>query len=262
VRYPDGVLALLILACFLRPVTRVDAREASLTAADAHFLARSGPEGAAELARAVEGWTSLLANAPRDTGVLARLAHAHWLLAQTEPEEARTHLEIGEEFGWRCLLASPAFASAQRASGQVRGAAGTLSPNEAPCVGWLTANALDRAALRGPGAALSLEEQHALMERWRAMGGEAAPWAPVPGLQEALEARMALLRARDEASRRSALGRMEQVVERAPGVFRWRLDLARAGGDVTLPEGNGNPAFALENAAARAAWPSEAPAKR
>ncbi len=251
------MLILGLAACFFRPTVEVDPRRAALDAADARFVARSNDtlEAHPALDLAIAGWSALLADDAADGAVLARLAHASWVLAQVDPEARRTHLEVGEEFGWRCLLTSPVLA----ASGQVDRAQPetllALDASFAPCLAWTAMNALDRALLRGPGAALAVEEAANLVTRLRGLQGEPTPWAPVPGLVDALEGQVAWALAQDDAARGVARARMGEAVAAAPGFLRWRLDLARtmrAPGAAPQPQDG---TFTLENLAVRRDWP-------
>lgn len=256
------MVLLALAACFLRPPVEADPRVVARDAADGRFLARSEDtlEDHPALDAAVAGWSALLADDAEDMAVLARLAHASWILAQIDPAGRRTHLEVGEDFGWRCLLTSPALA----ASGQVDRARpdvlAALDAGFAPCLAWTAMNALDRARLRGPGAALAVEEAAALVARLRGLAAEPTPWAPLPGLVDALEGQVAWALAKDDAARGVARGHIGEAVAAAPGFLRWRMDLARTmRAPGAVPPAKDGP-FALENLAVRRDWPEAASA--
>ncbi len=251
------MLLLALAACFLRPSVEVDPRDVALDAADARFLARSEDslEEHPALDAAIAGWSALLAEDAADTAVLSRLAHASWILAQVDAAGRRTHLEVGEDFGWRCLLTSPALAASGQVDRARPDALEALDAGFAPCLAWTAMNALDRARLRGPGAALAVEEAGALVRRLRVLQAEPTPWAPVPGLVDALEGQVAWALAKDDAARGVARGRIADAVAAAPGFLRWRMDLARTmRAPGAAPPAQDGP-FALENLAVRRDWP-------
>lgn len=230
--------------------------DARLVAADAAFAARA--EGPARVEAAMSGWLELLAEDPEDAAVLARLAHARWVMALVEPDQAALHLELGEAYGWRCLQASPAFAVALRVRHfQVtRDAAASLGRADAPCLAWTLANGLDRVALRGPGATLELEPLGLLADRLRAL----AP-AAEGGVGFWAAARERLLDPRaTERQRTEARSLLAAAIAAEPGLRVWRADLAAAFPDardvLDVPASSPDP-FALENGAAAARYDRE-----
>lgn len=251
---PRSLVVPLLLAGCLATARRDRAGDdAAVTAPGDAFFRQRGRD-AANLDRARMAWLEALGSEPNDPALLSRLARAEWILSLTRPEEARLHLESGEELGWRCLLALPGFASATGVRGfQVTPeAVSTLQRDAVPCLAWTVANGLDLVALRGPGSALELEPLALLADRLYALspGSESGVgyWAA---------ARVRLLApAPDDAALLLARADLERAVDAAPGFLVWRVDLAAAFPDarasalaVDLPEPD---PFALENGAAAA----------
>lgn len=239
---------LLLAACVhLGPGTDDDAPDPRLVAADARFAARG--EDPAALGQAMDAWLTLLGEQPDDPAVLARLAHGRWVSSLVEPDAAEGHLELGEAYGWRCLLASPGFGAAARARGfQVtRDAVSTLGRDDVPCLAWTVANGLDRVALRGLGAALELEPLGLLVDRLRAL----APTAE-GGVGFWAASRQRLLNPLASDTRRAeARALLVAAVAVAPGFRIWAADLAAAFPDArNALDVPGDDAWALENAAA------------
>ncbi len=245
-----------LFACALRADLEGadDAPSAAVLAADSRFAMRGVDDRG--LSDAVAGWTLALAVDPRDRHALGRLAHAHWILALTEPDRA-AQLGIGEEFGWRCLLAVPGFGSAVSGGGGVvtARALAALDASSAPCLAWTAANLVDRVAVRGPGARLDLETARILVTRLgRFSNADVAPWDPagLAGLDEWLDGRVAHLGPADRDAGRPAL--LAAVVA-SPGFERFRLDLERAHPDAEAPKRPPVDRWPLENRAVAARPP-------
>jgi len=241
---------LLASGCAWRRAPVVDARAVALTTADAQFAARAGP---ADVDAAVEVWSAILARDPSDGEVLARLAHAEWVRAQLSvPGEALGHFEVGEEYGWRCLVGIAAFDAARRAHGgrvsdEVVAAVGA---ERAPCLVWTAVHAVERVGLRGGGATLALEEARVLLARARELGAEPSPWSPVPGLVDWAEARVGWASARGDVEESAARRALVAVADRHPGVAHWACDARRAGEEREAPEQDRTP----EGEALRGRW--------
>jgi hypothetical protein len=201
----------------------------SVLAADARFAERHADPTA--LDDAMRGWMGRIAEDPADRAALARLAQGEWLLSMRDPGQAEVHLANGEEYGWRCLLADPGLAAAVSAAGGRLPAAALdrLPDTVAPCVAWTAANGLDRALLRGQGAALAARDLRALAARARSAekATSLVPWSVegLPGLGAWLDARAHLL-ADPTAPAVRAL--FEDAVGQGPSVLRWRIDAAAA----------------------------------
>ncbi|MFZ5476348.1 MAG: hypothetical protein ACOZNI_06185 [Myxococcota bacterium] len=247
-------LALLLACAHRRDGAGDDAPSPALAEGDALWATRASDPAA--LDAAVERWLAATADDPEDPAPLARLSRAEWVRALTRPDEAAEALETGTEYGWRCLYAFPAFASAAAVSGYRvdEEAVGTLGRDAVPCLAWLANNGLDRVALRGPGGALDLEGLALVVRRAAAL----AP-AGEGGMVARAEARWLVLTGGDRAAARAAF---ERAIAAEPGFLLFRVDLAEAFPDeaVALPEASSPDPWALENAAARArAKKDEAP---
>jgi hypothetical protein len=232
-----------LLACVHRApeVSGAAVLDPATAAADARFAERGADPAA--LDDAADGWTARLAEDPGDRAVLARLSHAEWLRAMGSPNatEAAAHLANGEEFGWRCLLGVPGVRAAMDAAGGAVPALEDLPSSAAPCLAWTAANALDRVAARGPGAALALGDLGGLVARADSFGDAAlAPWDPngVPGMGAWLSSRWRFLSATDDAARERAREEAVTAVRAGPGFLRWRADALAAWPslDDALPE--------------------------
>jgi hypothetical protein len=243
--------------CAWRRAPATDARAAALAVADSGFAARVT---AKDVDVSVAAWSALLARDPSDGEVLARLAHAEWVRAQlVPPSEALTHFEVGEEYGWRCLSAVPAFEAARRgnAGRVVPGVVEGVGADRAPCLVWTAVHVVERAARRGDGADLALAEAGVLLARARAIGGEPSPWAPVPGLEPWASARLEVLTARDVADATQGGQALARVARAYPSVARWACDARRAGADVVSPPEGATDA--PEERAVRERWDACAP---
>ncbi len=217
----------------------------SVLAADARFAARHADPAA--LDDAMRGWMGRIAEDPADRAALARLAQGEWLLSMRDPSQAEVHLANGEEYGWRCLFVDPGLAAAvSAAGGRIPAAALDRLPDAAaPCVAWTAANGLDRALVRGQGAALAARDLRALAARARSaeQATSLVPWsaAGLPGLGAWLEARARLLADPTDPDVRASF---EAAVRKGPSVLRWRLDAVAAcpelGGSLA-PAADGTP---------------------
>jgi thiol-disulfide isomerase/thioredoxin len=260
-----ALIASTMAGCVWRRRAAADPHALALASADARFLDRGRDPDALEDATAA--WTLLLAKRARDPEVLGRLAHAAWIRAMVQPDEARVHLETGEELGWRCIWTVPAFAQRVQADGGLVTARAmeTLDVTMVPCMAWTAANALDLATSRGPGGIAALRPARLLLARLDALPREAVddhaltPWDPVPGTRAWLRGRARLLES-NPLERASAREPLDESVRAAPDWLRWRLDRARAfpdtdDGPPPMPDAS---RWALENAAVLARWPTRA----
>ncbi len=252
--------------CAWRRRAAADPHALALASADARFLDRGRDPDALEDATAA--WTLLLAKRARDPEVLGRLAHAAWIRAMVHPDEARVHLETGEELGWRCIWTVPAFAQRVQADGGVvtARAVETLDVTMAPCMAWTAANALDLATARGPGGIAALRPARLLLARLDTLDAiddhALTPWEPVPGTRAWLRGRTRLLET-NPLERASARDPLDEAVRAAPDWLRWRLDRVRAFPDTEegpppMPDAA---RWALENAAVLARWPTRTGAR-
>jgi hypothetical protein len=108
-------------------------------------------------------------------------------------------------------------------------------------------------AVRGPGAALALEDLGAIVRRAQTFGDATfAPWDPngAPGMDAWLVSRWQLLSATDDAARDVARVDALRAVREGPGILRWRADALAAWPDAgaALPAVEGAERWAFENA--------------
>ncbi len=197
---------------------RKDPLSARIEAADVLWAARSGPGG---FDRAMSAAVALLAGAPTDPRVLFRLSRAQWVAGRIAPEDPLPHYEAGRAYGFRCLLANPAFAeAAHRAGDRVDTAsAAALTAVDAPCVAWTVANSLAVVSARGPGASLRLEDAGHLLHADAVRG--------TPGTDGMLDWDAAQLILLDPSvfDREAARSALRAAIAAAPtnGVFRAEL---------------------------------------
>ena len=238
------MLLLWLGACALRTTAPTIDLGATLAEVDAQWDARAAPGG---LDSVMERLLAALAASPDHPALLARLARGEWTRAQLG--EGAVHFEIAQDYGYRCLLGWPGFASRLDGGGyRVDAAAAAELPAEsAGCLTWTVASGLGQVEHRGPGAALELESLRALHGRLTQLGsGEA------PGFTAWEAAKLELLSG--GADSQLVRSRLAEAIAQAPGVLLFRVELAEAMPDAqnVAVEGFGPPAsdaWALENAA-------------
>ena len=238
------MLLLLLASCAARRVESGPVEQDSrIAAGDTLFAARSLHP--ANLDQAVEAWTTVIAADPTNTDALGRLAHAAWVRHLLDPANARFHLEVGQEFGWTCLLAFPGFGAGTQAGGfHITAATATLLPEEAAaCMTWTVANGLRLVELRGPGAALEREPLGIIAAQLRTLspGGE-------EGMGFWADGRLMLAQG-DPAAARDAFA---SAVAAAPTYLFFRVEMARAFPDAGTPltwDATESGPYAAENAA-------------
>lgn len=234
-------------ACALRASVAPSERDRALAEADARWEARAEP---GNLDAAMDILLGGLALAPDDPALLARLARGEWTRGQLEP--GLVHLEIGQEYGYRCLLGWSSFAARLDVGGYVvtPEAALELPADAGPCLLWTIANGLGQVDRRGPGAALELDAIEVLLGRLAEIDVEGPP-----GFQPWARAKLGLLR--DGPDTKDVRRLLSAAIAEAPDVLLFRAELAAALPDarnVTLDgfaPASPDP-WALENAAWRA----------
>ncbi|MES2641842.1 MAG: hypothetical protein V4850_20290 [Myxococcota bacterium] len=240
------MLLLWLGSCALRSTVDPSERDRALAEADLRWEARAEP---GNLDASMEILLGALSLGPDDPQLLARLARGEWTRAQLEP--GLTHLEIAQDYGYRCLMSWPGFAARVDVAGYVvtEDAAAELPKDAEACLVWTVASGLGLVEHRGAGAALELASVALLLDRLVAMKGEAAP-----GFVAWEQAQLQLLRgAPDTQEVRRLLG---AAIAAAPNVLLFRVDLALALPDARSALDGFTPAspdrWALENAAWKA----------
>ncbi len=161
----------LLLSCvsMQKRQARIDPRAEAWAAAMAAWDARAEPEGAEAARTSLE---AVLKLSPRDMGAMALLARLEWTLgheAERSPGALSplAHYRNSLEMAYTCLQADPGFNAALTATDgwPEASALSTLPPAAAPCLTWTVAATLDLTALRGPGAALAVEDVLPLYRR-------------------------------------------------------------------------------------------------
>jgi hypothetical protein len=210
---------------------------------------RRAEEGGLE--RALAAYTTLLAGAPADPRVLARIARAqHRIgLVTEDPAAALVAYESAREVASTCIVTDPQVRAVLPSVGWVwTGPVLTdIGADRAECALWAAAASVGTVEVRGPGAALELEAVAPLAARALELRPN-DPWA----LRTAAEIRL-LDPGTPEEERTQALGLLEQAAGRAPAMLLFRVDLARANGQAVtdLPPPSPDEPNALENARAR-----------
>ena len=235
----------LLLSCALRSVVTAPSPEERAMAAAAALWERRVEAG--KLDAAMEAWLVILSRAPENPEVLAGLARGEWTRGQLGEGSARDHFELGEDYGYRCLLASPSFAARVTLHGFLvtAAAAEALPPSTADCVRWTLANGLSILALRGPGAGLSLGSLHVLSSRLEALeAGHRDPMTAWAGAKTRLFAAPPTGSGRESAERGAAQrdqarSSLEAAIASAPNVLFFRAELAEAFPDARTHVMNG-----------------------
>ncbi len=232
--YVRGVWLGLLLSCALRAVVTAPSQEERATAAADALWERRAAAG--NLDAAMEAWLVILARGPENPEVLARLARGAWTRGQLEAGPGREHFELGQDYGYRCLLASPSFAARVALDRFLvaEAAAEALPYSTADCVRWTLANGVSILALRGPGAGLSRASLEMLSGRLNLLeAGHADPMAAWAGAKLRLLAPPAPQSGPEAAERRGtqleqARRDLEAAIASAPNVLFFRAELADA----------------------------------
>lgn len=234
-----GLIPLLLLgvACLPKAGPVEDSFAAALRAADARWEARA-TEGTVDGAE--RAYTALLAERPTSPDVLWRLSRVAWSRSWIDAGNAETWHEVGREYALRCLLEDPGVRDAVAAHGDRLDAALVEAAEVPPeCAALGAAHLVALARLRGPGAALDLEDVQALLAAPDPAGAvelALAEWAEgaVPG-------------ADPDRSR----AHLRRAAERAAGLPWFRAEAVRTWPDLAeaLPTAPPDPAWALETAA-------------
>lgn len=241
------MLLFLLGSCALRTTIGETERDRALTEADALWAKRAEP---GKLDAAMDMLLGQLSLAPTDAGVLARLARGEWTRAQLEP--GLLHLEIGQDYGYRCLLGWSGFAARVDVNGYeiTKDAVAELPADASACLLWTIANGLGQVDVRGPGSALELDSVAVLIGRLKQLDSK-----DTPGFPAWAEAKLQLLRGEPDTQEvRRLLG---VAIAEQPGVLLFRTELAEALPDARNVALDGfTPAspdpWALENAAWKA----------
>ncbi|HND29272.1 MAG TPA: hypothetical protein PLA94_04705 [Myxococcota bacterium] len=155
-----------------------DPADGARQAARDALMERHKPGG---VGRAYAALEAVLELDPGDMEAAGWLARLEWTLAEAAraglPEDdfpARAHYLNGVERAVGCLQSNSGFNAAFAAD---RGRLtpfnlATLPPEALPCLIWATANVLDLAELRGPGASLSLVDLPLLLARAKILNGD------------------------------------------------------------------------------------------
>lgn len=219
------------------PERRPDPFGEAVAAADAVWERRAQSGGFDEAERA---YSALLGRRPTASAVLWRQARVAWSRALSEPRRAERWHEVGREVALRCVAATPAVAQALIATGDRIDRTLPLAQSAPACRVYAAAHIVRLVALRGPGAALELEDATGLltdlgMAEEPAVLAWAQGWLRVLQGRESAEAREALLAA----------------LRASPGVTFYREQALAAFPDVdgSLPAFIPDPAWALENGA-------------
>ncbi len=209
----------------------------AVAAADKVWAARAstGSVDAAERA-----YTALLAQRPTAGAVLWRLSRVAWSRAMIEPARAAKWHEVGRELALRCVAAAEPVAEGLLVRGDRLGPPVVLDEAPAPCRVYAAAHVVGLVYMRGPGAALDLEDAAPLLA--------GLPEGVEPAVQGWTSARLRLLQGAEPAAAREA---MRQAVAAEPGVRFYRAEAMLAFPDLdgSLPPLLDDPRWALENAA-------------